>query len=148
MKFDNIARQEIFKHLVATGYTGTKDAFWDEMRRQSYWAEIRLFSQSRIVRLKADYPTLKAFVDRALPLAARRFDSVNTDRGYGDAYISFNKKDARRQEVRPTPLRIEGVTFDFEERENYCDVRVRTYVNNEFRRDRTFRFIAKKGKKQ
>lgn len=148
MMFDALARQEVFKHLVATGYTGAEDDFWDEMRRQSYWSEIRLFSQSRLAQLKANHPTLKTFVDRALPLVARRFDSVNTDRGYGDAYISFNKKDARRQEVRPTPVRIEGVTFDFEERDGYCDVRVRTYVNNEFRRDRTFRFAAKKGKRQ
>jgi len=148
MMFDDKARVEVLKHLRATGYTGCAEAFWDEMRRQSYRTEVRLFHDVRLATLLADYPGLKRFVNQVIPLAAQRFDSVNTDRGYGDAYISFNDSKARRQEVRPTPLRIEGVTLDFEERDRYCEVRVRTYVNNEFRRDKYFRFPAKKGNRQ
>lgn len=145
MMFDDIARKEVLKHLAAAGYTGAAEGFWWEMRRQSYETEVRLFHKSRLAALLGRYPALKRFVDHVIPLVAQRFDVARTDRGYGDAYISFNDSRARRQEVRPTPLRIEGVTFDFEEQENYCEVRVRAYVNNEFRRDRYFRFPTKKG---
>jgi hypothetical protein len=148
MMFDCTARNQVFEYLVANGYTGDAEPFWDEMRRQSYLTEIRLFRDSRIIQLLASYPTLKPFVDRVIPQAAGRFDSVRTDRGYGDAFISFNDSKARRQEVCPTPLRIEGVTLDFDERDGYCEVRVRTYVNNEFRRDKYFRFPAKEGNRQ
>jgi hypothetical protein len=148
MMFDCTARAAVNEYLVSNGYTGDATAFWDEMRRQSYRTEVRLFQELRLATLLVTYPSLKQFVNRVIPLAAQRFDSANTDRGYADAYISFNDSKARRQEVRPTPLRIEGVTLDFEERDDYCEVRVRTYVNNEFRRDKYFRFPAKKGKRQ
>jgi len=148
MMFDCTARDAVFEYLVAHGYTGNAEAYWDEMRKQSYWTEIRLFKELRITQLLEDYPTLKPFVDRVLPQAARHFESVRTDRGYGEPHIGFDGSKGRSRVVRPRPVRVEGVYFEFKERDNQCVVRVQTYVNSEFHRDKYFKFPAKKRKER
>lgn len=139
--FNDQARRNVFQFLQGNGYQGTAEVFWNEMRHQSYLTEIELFRQSRIIRAIQCHKGLKEFVDKVFAQLVSRFDSLQTDRAYAEcAYISFNCSSARRQEVRSSPLRLDGVTLEFEELKDFCRVRVKAYLNNEFRRDKYFEF--------
>lgn len=142
MKLDAQGREDVFAFLKTQGYTGTLEQWWDEVRRQTYHSEIRIFERVWLDKaFVGKAPEAGAFLRWLLRLATPHFNSARVcGDGVPEVSFTFNREEARRQEHTPRPLRLDGLCLDIEFRDDQVQVRCCAYVNNEFRRNRYFTF--------
>lgn len=151
MTLDDQGRSDVFAFLASNGYTGTQDQWWASVREQSYYSGIRMFCSYAVPSLGPEHAAAQAFLRRLCAVAQRHFNSWRNDAGcYPEMGISFNRSEARRQEIPLRPLRLDGLYVDVNcrDRSGAVEIRCRLYVNGEFRRDRYFDFTPDFPKKR
>lgn len=143
MMLDPTSRNDLFVFMRELGYTGTKELWLEQLRRETYKSELRCFDSVWLAGpLEREFPQAAAFLRRVLKIATPHFNQARVWDSSRGGSISLNRSEARRRARTPRPLRLDGMSLDLERRDGRLEVRCLLYVNNEFRRDRYFIFHA------
>ena len=148
MILDLTSRNDLFAFMREHGYTGTKDLWLEQLRRETYKSELRVFDSVWLAgSLEKEFPQAADFLRHLLKTATPHFNQARVWDSNRGGSISLNRSEARRQIRTPRPLRLDGMSLDLERRDGRLEVRCLLYVNNEFRRDRYFIFQARQSKR-